>query len=180
MTCYLDLDGVLVDFDRGALAAHQLELSHDQLEWDWPTKVGLSPEEFWGKFDYEFWLGLHWTSEGKKILALVEEHFGDQVAVVTSPPKTPGATEGKLAWIKRHMPKYERKTFVGARKELLAAPNKLLIDDRDENIERFVLSGGLGFMIARPWNKARLREADILEDLESTLPLYSKLERLIK
>lgn len=170
LVCYLDLDGVLVDFTKGVLAFHKREdFPYKSLDWDFDKKLGLTPEQFWGGLGYDFWVGLDWTLEGKEILKLVESKFGDSIAIITSPPKTGGAVEGKMGWVKREIPKYARKTFVGARKELLASPRKILIDDREENILAFRQAGGLGILVPRPWNSNRKEEDRLVEHLGEEL-----------
>lgn len=169
---YLDLDGVLVDFMRGALKFHNKTIFYPDIKWDFPDDLGLTPQQFWGPLDLNFWVGLEWTPEGKEILALVESYFGDNIAIVTSPPKTGGACEGKLAWVAREMPKYKRRCFVGARKELLAAPSKILIDDRDENLAAFSAARGFIAPIGRPWNAYSAAEPVILSTLEADIKLF--------
>lgn len=178
-TCYLDLDGVIVDFDSGARKLHNLDIPYEELTWDWPSeKTSLSPEEFWGKFGYDFWLGLNWTAEGKGIIELVSSLFGDNIAIVTSPPRTPGAVEGKLDWVRANLgSKWARRTFVGARKELLAASNKLLIDDRQENLDKFKANGGYIAPVGRPWNNFRNVEVLglTLHNLEQDIQIFLEL-----
>lgn len=168
-TAYLDLDGVLVDFISGALRHHKRHIPYKSLDWDFDKKLGMSPEQFWGGLGYEFWLGLGWTREGKDVLKLLEAKFGDSIALITSPPKTPGAVQGKLDWVAREMPRYKRRVFVGARKELLAAPYKILFDDRNENCANFVDAGGCAYKIPRPWNSQAKYEDSLLVDLEEYL-----------
>lgn len=169
LVCYLDLDGVLVDFARGALQYHNSDLEYSSLDWDFDKKLGLTPEQFWEPLDYNFWANLEWTAEGKGILELVEAKFGDKVAILTAPPKTPGAVQGKLDWISRELPRYRRRTMVGTNKQLFAASTKVLVDDRDENIESFEDAGGLGVLVPRPWNRAKGYEGVLLENVRMKL-----------
>lgn len=166
---YLDLDGVLVDFVKGALKLHNSDIKPSEIVWDIDKQLGLTPEQFWSPFNFTFWANLEWTPEGKEILELVESVYGDNIAILTSPPKTGGAVEGKLAWVAKNMPKYKRKTFVGARKELMAAPSKLLIDDREENVDNFMEAGGGAILIPRPWNRNKDMESELMSILRTVL-----------
>jgi 5'(3')-deoxyribonucleotidase len=179
--CYLDLDGVLVDFTKGVLEFHAQRgnklassLKYEEMDWDFDKKLGLDPEQFWGSLGYDFWLNLDWTKEGKDILSLLESKFGDNIAILSSPPKTGGAVEGKLAWVAKHLPKYKRRTFIGARKELMAAESKLLVDDRGENCEAFREAGGHVFLVPRPWNGAKQLEHKLMPLLTNYLDWFFK------
>ena len=40
----------------------------------------------------------------------------------------------------------------GARKELMAGPNTILIDDYPNNVNKFNAAGGLGILVPSNWN----------------------------
>jgi hypothetical protein len=154
-TAFIDLDGVLVDFVSGVLAAHGARLPPREICWDFNTQLGLTAGEFWAPCGKDFWESLSWTHEGPALLEAVEKVFGDNVVVLTSPCKTAGAVEGKVEWIRRNMPKYARRYFVGPPKHLLAGAGKLLIDDHDDNAKKFAAHGGRVVLVPRPWNARR-------------------------
>lgn len=158
--CYLDLDGVLVDFVGGALRRHGRGLEPSEVRWGFPSQIGFGGVDdpaFWAPLGRAFWAGLDWTHEGKGLLAAVESLFGDRVALMTSPCETEGCVEGKRDWVRRHLPGYQRRTFVGGAKHLAAGPGKLLIDDREENVDAFAAEGGHALLVPRPWNRHRER-----------------------
>ncbi len=150
---YLDMDGVLVDFVGGAIKEHCLQINQNNLSWDFYVEAGLSPENFWSPLGRSFWANLDWTPEGEKILAYVEQAF-DAVVILSSPCATHGCAEGKIDWIKRHIPRYRRQFLLGPAKHFCASPNHYLIDDHDQNIEKFIEWGGKGFLVPRAWNRA--------------------------
>lgn len=156
--CYLDLDGVLVDFVGGALKLHGKEIPPKEVQWNFPRQLGFADtlaKEFWDLLGYDFWANLGWTHEGRETLKAVEGAFYDRVCIMTSPCNTPGAVEGKVAWIKREIPDYSRRFVVGPAKHLFAGPGKVLVDDNDDNVEQFRLYGGRAVLVPRPWNHRR-------------------------
>lgn len=162
--CYLDMDGVLVDFVGGSLRYHGKHLAPADVRWEFPTQVGFSgtwASEFWDKLGFDFWANLEWTHEGKDLLYAIEEKFGDNVILMTSPCATAGSVEGKISWINSNLPKYARKFMVGPAKHLTAGPGKLLVDDYEGNTDKFVEHGGRAVLVPRPWNR-RIGETDSL------------------
>ena len=64
--------------------------------------------------------------------------------------------EGKMMWIDRVMPDMKGKVIITEHKHLLAAPGRVLYDDRDENIDAWERYGGIGRLVPRLWNRGRL------------------------
>jgi 5'(3')-deoxyribonucleotidase len=155
---FLDLDGVLVDFDAGMQRVHNRKIEHDGLG-QRPYKIesvwGISEQEFWAPTrTAEFWSTLHWTDDGKDILSVVERLVGEKnIAILTSPTLDPYCVAGKIQWVIDNMPSYRPRTFVGSRKEMLAHPGVVLIDDTDYKLDRFTKAGGHGILVPRPWNR---------------------------
>ncbi len=156
--CYLDLDGVLVNFVQPSLAFHGLSLPITDVRWGFPVQVGFKSggdPDFWGKLGYDFWSTLPWTAEGPALLKALESKYDKNIAIFTSPCDTHGSVEGKVAWIKRELPDYRHRFFIGPSKHLAASPRKHLVDDRNSNIRQFRKHGGRTTLIPRPWNKRR-------------------------
>lgn len=153
-TAYLDLDGVLVDFVRGAFNWHRNHLVYQTAPWNLWDAMGLSAEEFWTPLGYGFWSTLTWMPDGPRILEDVERIFGDRVLLVSSPRLTDGCMDGKRDWVKNNLPtKWRRRLCLVNDKQLLAHPNAVLIDDSDHNLEVFEKAGGKVQRVARPWNQ---------------------------
>ena len=158
----IDLDGVLVDFEFGMARAHGVDLetitpAGEQRDWEWHGMLGLSRSAFWRPADnIDFWLNLPWTPDGEEILAAVLRRFGpEQVCILSSPSRSPFSAAGKVAWIQRHLPRTLQRSFlIGPRKELLASPRSLLLDDNDANVARFRAAGGSAILVPRPWNSS--------------------------
>lgn len=160
MHVVLDLDGVLVDFVQGALDVHNIKTSIEELyrenfgEWDIVKILGMSAPAFWRPMDFEFWSKLEWTCDGQEILALIEKMVGrENITLWTSPSQNYGCHDGKLRWVERHLPRhYKHNIIFGAKKELGASCDTILIDDSDKNVSRFVSRNGHGVLVPRIWN----------------------------
>jgi 5'(3')-deoxyribonucleotidase len=151
----LDLDGVLVDFVRGSLAFHDKYIPYSEVTWDFADRVFPGePEKFWEPLSYDFWANLPKTPQCDALVEGLIEIFGAKnICICTSPIQTPGCIDGKLEWVRRNLPKcFHRQYMICPVKHFAAASNRILIDDRDENIVDFVKAGGRGRLIPQPWN----------------------------
>lgn len=152
MKIFLDLDGVLVNFNKAATAI--VEVKYPPKEWWWFR----SNEEF-EKVNkgctIEFWQNLEWMPDGKEILEIIERYITPKnIYLLTTPMPNPESATGKLLWIKRELPQYYYHTILlYPPKDLLVKPNHLLIDDKNENVDGFMKAGGQAILIPRLWNK---------------------------
>lgn len=154
---FFDMDGVLSDFVGGALKHHNRDdLDRAGAPWGLESHLGLTPEQFWSSLGYEFWRDLLPLADGFALLGHAERLVGrDNVALLSSPCDTPGCADGKRDWVRRHLPEYRRRLFLGSAKEMFAGPTKILVDDHDGNVEKFRRAGGRAVMPPRPWNRDR-------------------------
>lgn len=185
--CLLDMDGVIADFMT------QLCIFHDRPSpyvdpsaygiWDTEKLWNITVDEFWApikKDSYAFWKMIPKTSEADAIVKLVSDTFGvENVAILTAPSDDEGAVPGKRRWMKRNFPQFEKRMIFGSAKEFLAAPYRVLVDDRDKNILSFEDAGGEGVLVPRLWNRA-YHYADSSEKIVSMVngQLAFTLERL--
>ena len=161
MKCLLDLDGVLVDFMKGAHEFYGLPYSYDCYPYEYATwdcmppkdVTSMSPREFWDGLTAEFWASLEWMPDGKDILALIERYLPQSdICILTTPTLNHSSIAGKICWIEKEMPNYSRRFLVGPAKEFCASNHRVLIDDADHNIESFREAGGLTITVPRKWN----------------------------
>jgi len=156
MKILLDMDGVLVDFVKGLCTFHNKPYPFTpgvQGSWDLEPILKMSSKDLWSPLGYDFWAGLDPYSYMEEYLNLLETKFGrENICLLTSPPKSVGAVEGKIAFIEKYLPNYTNRFLVGPAKEFCAAPNHLLIDDYIENIEKFRKAGGQTFLVPGAWN----------------------------
>jgi 5'(3')-deoxyribonucleotidase len=75
------------------------------------------------------------------------------VIIVTSVPKCAGlAYEGKLEWLRKHIPSFDLNNFIATkRKELVQAD--ILFDDSVDNLRKFNAAGKTAVAFDRPWNQ---------------------------
>lgn len=157
-TVYLDMDGVLTNFKEGVYREFGQPYSYETESALW---------DFWNDFDKvvthdqvnaicndNFWWSLPWMPDGRDIAGKVLEKFGFHTYLLSDPMPNVESMTGKWKWVRKHLPDLFNQTILmKAPKELLANDHTLLIDDRDQNIERFQKAGGHGILVPRPGNK---------------------------
>lgn len=159
MTCFLDMDGVLVDFYKGWFEHHYgSEHNRESFEpgnYDLMDAMGMDVHQFWEGIGDDFWINLEWMPNGKQILEVVESYFTDICLVTQSPPSaeyTHIGLSGKVQWIAKHLPRYRDRFLIGTGRRFCANMNSFLIDDNDTNINDFNRRGGNGILVPRYWN----------------------------
>jgi 5'(3')-deoxyribonucleotidase len=152
---FLDMDGVIADFDAGVRKRYN-DFDWHPTEWAIPyADMGTNFKDFWRDLDHPgFWRELPWTHDGKRIQALVEP----MRPIILTAAVMPYAGTGKIQWLKREYPdvvKDKRFLIAGGHsgKAAVAGPGKILIDDKDENIDEWEAAGGIGILYPRPWNR---------------------------
>jgi len=154
----LDMDGVLADFVGGICKLHN-RTCYDKPEHMGEFKMeklwGMSKEEFWIPQDKQgFWLGLEKTVEADDIVQLADETVGfKNIAIVTSPSNNIFCISEKKVWMKKYFPGLEKRMIFTNVKGFVAGPNRLLIDDKDKNVDEFNRAGGWGILLPRYWNR---------------------------
>lgn len=167
----LDQDGLLTDFVKSICRLHnRLDPYVDSKNFglfDMDKIWNIPTTEFWSRCNYDFWRTMDWMPDGKELLTLIESLIEPpDIRIVTAPCKTAGCREGKIDWVKEHMPEYSDRFIVDKDKAYYASPNHLLIDDRDSNIDKFHDAGGKAFLVPRPWNSAHMRQDGWMLQLE--------------
>lgn len=158
MKCFLDLDGVLVDFVGPACRFHGKGNPYTDGRGPYDTwkPLGMTRADFLLPLPAGFWENLPWTSDGREIMSVVEREFGaENVCILTAPSGFPGCAEGKIAWIARELPEFYRsgRYLLGPAKYFAAGPGKVLIDDSPDNTFSWRAAGGNTFLLPRPWNQ---------------------------
>lgn len=157
---FLDLDGVCCDFLSGVarLFGHE---SLDDLpvgEYDlaklfnttWPD-VDLRIRES----VFPFWLNLKpypWT---KKMVRLLQEM--GEVVILSSPwPQDSECHRQKLLWVDRELGIPHSEVILTPHKHLLAAPGRLLIDDRIDTCQEWAMLGGAAIVFPAHHNRDQI------------------------
>jgi len=133
---YCDMDGVLVDFERGY---YELTGIH--------TKQYVKGDSaFWKPISEEgasFWANLPWMSDGQELWRYIQKYKPN---ILSAPSQDPSSKVGKEAWLKVNLQNSFKKAYFynRANKKLFAGPNRILIDDMEQTINEWNDAGGVG------------------------------------
>lgn len=177
-TVFLDMDGVVADFQQGVYRAFNQPYDYAKLPraydfWTTWDKV-VTRREVNAACDTDFWANLPWTHDGHEILDVVLRKFDvNQIYLLTVPMPNILSPTGKWMWIAKNIPKLYNRTLIGPTpKSLLARPDTLLIDDHDKYVEGFKAAGGHAIRVPRPWNCMHSYSAISLELVKLALRNY--------
>ena len=151
---FCDLDGVLVDFDRGFknLDANTEKLSPN----DYEEKHGKN--SIWKIIDPEgisFWENLKWMKDGRELWDYLSQY---EPIVLSSPSKSKHSIPGKMAWINRNLginqstpttisTKWDptsRVILSSAKSKFAKSIDDILIDDTRSKLDKWTSAGGTG------------------------------------
>jgi len=179
---YLDMDGVLVDFDRGVYDKFKKlkPEGHRTWEYNYEQDFGCSKQQFWQALDHTFWADLKFTKEAVGILEILYSRgLEDKVCLLSSPTLEPGSWSGKVEWVKRNLPHffYDKKLILTHNKLWNVAADAVLIDDKYETCASWAEAGGHAFCFPRPWNPLGEFEGKAVQLLEEHLDYLGVGER---
>lgn len=131
---YCDMDGVLVDFDKGyfKLTGQKLDGEH------------RSDDHFWDPINdagYDFWINLEWSNDGKRLWKYIEKYSPE---LLSAPSRQNDSRVAKHDWVKKELPGVHLILRSAKHKKDFAGPNCILIDDRIDNIQGWRDAGGIG------------------------------------
>jgi hypothetical protein len=144
---YLDMDGVLADFDQRFRDISGMEPK------DFENKYGT--KAFWNLIDEEnkvkFWVGIPTMPGAADLVDAVKDY---NYELLTSPSAKKQSYLGKILWVKNHtgdvFPSKPRINFKKAKEKHLVKPQlaktDILIDDREDTIGRWNAAGGTGIV----------------------------------
>ena len=133
---YVDMDGVLVDFIKGYFELTGIDISGSFRD----------DTDFWDPIDksgYKFWIGLEWKRDGKKLWSYIKKY---RPIILSAPSMKIESRIGKMDWIKKELPWYRLILRSAENKKEFANEKSILIDDRPENIQSWIESGGIGIL----------------------------------
>lgn len=166
------MDGVIADFFTAALAVWSVKLEDLSMPKPWIYDVGmwiktvkdLPPSIPSDNFHKDSWFskGIAETKEFWKTIPIYPWAFElvdtiqwntlvNEVHICTMPMLHDGCIQGKLDWLSKNFPTLDR-PIVTDQKHLLACPNRILIDDRQDSCEKFRAHGGRAIEFPQPWN----------------------------
>ena len=137
---YLDMDGVLVNLEKGAFKVHGAKISD------------VPKPERWDKINAkkDFWKTLEWMPGAEKLWKFLKPYMPSIMSAWTK--HDPNSAQGKADWLKNHVEKLpssrvnlvmraDKKRF--AKDGRTKQPN-VLIDDHPKNIGEWEANGGIG------------------------------------
>jgi len=132
-TIYIDLDGVLVDFDRGFT-----ELGKGDPE---SFKETHTDKEFWDAVREKphFFLGLGWMPDGRELWNYVK---GLNPIILTRVGPVPHCAQDKRDWVEKNLGS-DIKIIPTTKKEKYANESSILIDDMEKNLYPWMDAGGI-------------------------------------
>jgi 5'(3')-deoxyribonucleotidase len=163
----LDMDEVLCDFVGGALAAHgwtreRFRREHKAGHWEITAALGVTEDVFWATIDARgeaFWRDLRALPWLGDLVAVADRFCPDRWHVVTAPSRNPVCAAGKVAWLRTIFNERFDRYVITRHKYLLAGPGVVLVDDREETLEKFKEAGGVGVVFPTLHN-SMYRHAD--------------------
>lgn len=134
-TIYCDMDGVLVDFDKGyeeltGMTTKEADAKGPEFFWDPISKAGAS-----------FWIRLKWMPDGKELWNYIKKY---NPPLLSAPSREESSRIGKRVWVKRNLPGVKLILANAVDKQKYSGENQILIDDREKNIEQWRSKGGIG------------------------------------
>lgn len=156
-TIFCDLDGVLVDFDKGYTQLTGVKTDHannQNRDYFWDLfRESLNSQSITEK---QFWGNLEWMSDGKQLWDYISQYNPYILTAPAANHDLPAeiryklthneSKQGKLEWVKR-LPNMKKIYFKGSNfKQDLSGPNKILIDDRAPTIKNWNNKGGIGIL----------------------------------
>lgn len=139
---YCDMDGVLVDFDKG------FKQQFGMLPNEFETKYGS--KEFWNRVNgggSKFWRDLPPMPDMDRLWNFISPYIK---SLLTSPSKDQSSLIGKYGWVKDHLSPKPKVLFryTKNKQEVLnnipedERSNYIMIDDRMEVVQNWIQAGG--------------------------------------
>ena len=136
-TIYCDMDGVLVDFDQGykdltGMSTKEADSQGKEAFWSPIAKAGAA-----------FWIRLKWMPDGQQLWEYISQY---NPILLSAPSKEESSKIGKRVWVKQNIPGTKLILRPASQKQQFSGENKILIDDRVDNIEQWRNKGGIGIL----------------------------------
>lgn len=172
---FCDVDGVLADFIGAACRLHGRCIK-ENASWEFYKDWGMSDKEFWEpiqELGETFAVELEATPWASRLVDTLRAE-GD-VRFLTAPWRSSKAWGGRVHWLVERMGAGFEDIILchGRLKALMAscgAQRNVLVDDSEDNIDRWNRAGGVGFLWPGPANGLRraydeMRKSDLAESL---------------
>jgi hypothetical protein len=136
-TIYCDMDGVLVDFDKGykeltGISTEEADAKGPESFWKPITDAGVS-----------FWTKLKWMPDGKELWDYIKKY---DPPLLSAPSRNQSSRVGKHIWVEQNLPGTKLILRPANEKQQFSGENQILIDDKKNNIDRWKSKGGIGIL----------------------------------
>jgi hypothetical protein len=173
---YLDMDGVLVNFDKGNVESKQ---NFKKLMLKYHDKSIETLHDIWM---VRFWADLEWLYGGKELWEISKKLFNDVFilsSVGTVDPKKGKLSEaGKRLWVQNNMPDMPQSNviIVYGKENKIPYANKfsILVDDMPITIQRWKEKGGYGILHRASNYKKTIED---LEDISRPIKISELVRR---
>lgn len=140
-TIYCDLDGVLVDLERGVREKLGINKPMSRLE----MMRSLARMRRNSETELvEFFQNLPWTEGGHELWSFITPH--NPIILTGGAEEANAIGQGKNAWVQKNLNIPITKVIHESNKSKYAGSDKILIDDYDKNIREFQNAGGIGIL----------------------------------
>ncbi len=168
----VDMDGVLSDFSAAAcelfdkpkpIAKHVNLPLHEA--------IGIPVGLLWARIEKagrSFWENMPETDFARPLIELLRAQNIPWV-IASSPTLSPASASGKMLWIHKRFGKRFRDFAITPRKELLAGPERVLIDDTHKHVNAFLAAGGKAILVPTLENGTLLEHPDPLKYIQDCL-----------
>lgn len=161
---YVDLDGVLADFDKGISELigepyneHEFQNNKKYVKRMWDTVAKYSKE------GGELWYNLDLMHDAKDLWNYIKKHK-PQILSATGHTVKDHTADQKRRWVAKHFGKDVKVnlTQTAQQKSEHAKPNRILIDDKTKAINPWKAAGGIGILHTSAANTIReLKKLDL-------------------
>lgn len=177
-TLYLDMDGVLVDFNGGF---KQISNGADIKKYAQANGEEAARKQYL-EAGIKFWSELAWQEGGKEVWATASRLF-ERVCILSSagttdPVKAQVVEAGKLQWLAKNMPSMPKNNIFIVRgkhlKQQYASRGSVLVDDVSKTIKEWNAAGGYGVLHNYQHYKKTI---ETLEDIARPIKLSEIVKR---
>lgn len=158
---YLDIDGVVADFDQAVCRWFgRPVLQHYEDGRHLWRHIGLHSDDDIQQTIWDmpagFWSSIPLLPWARQLVAVCEDVVGkDSVYFATAAIGSNDCASGKMLWIAQHFPEMARRTILIRDKWMLTGPDRILIDDLENQCDKFVEHGGSSILFPQLWNRSK-------------------------
>jgi len=178
---YLDMDGVLVDYDGGWWAiAQQLGVKPVGNEFSKEDRIRVHKQTV----NPSFWANLGWEKGGEELWKAATDlfeniHILSSTATKKDVERGKIVQEGKMTWLAENLPHLDMGNVhivaEGVEKANFANHLSILVDDRKSTIQAFTNAGGFGILHYANMYRKTIRE---LQEIAEPISLGEIVKRL--